>query len=191
MVVTIDHWLSNVNRKLSMNCDDRPEDARISLVVIHSISLPAGEYGTGLVPTFFCNELDLEDHPHLQSLEGVRVAPHLYITRRGLVTQFVPFNLRAWHAGVSSFGLQAACNDFSIGVELEGTDQSSYTNSQYRKLCSILTALIVKYPSISLGRIVGHQEIAPLRKKDPGAGFDWERIYTEVVRHDGALASRR
>ena len=118
MLVTIDHWLSNVNRKLSMNCDDRPEDARISLVVIHSISLPAGEYGTGLVPTFFCNELDLKDHPYLQSLEGVRVAPHLYITRRGLVTQFVPFNLRAWHAGVSSFGPQAACNDFSIGVEL-------------------------------------------------------------------------
>ena len=172
-----------------MNCDDRPEDARISLVVIHSISLPAGEYGTGLVPTFFCNELDLEDHPHLQSLQGVRVAPHLYITRRGMVTQFVPFNLRAWHAGVSSFGPQSACNDFSIGVELEGTDRSSYTNSQYRKLCSILTALMVKYPSISLGRIVGHKEIAPLRKEDPGAGFEWKRMYAGVVRQSDGTAS--
>ena len=174
-----------------MNCDDRPEDARISLVVIHSISLPAGEYGTGLVSTFFCNELDLEDHPHLQSLKGVRVAPHLYITRRGMVTQFVPFNLRAWHAGVSSFGPQLACNDFSIGVELEGTDRSSYTNSQYLKLCSILTALMVKYPSISLGRIVGHNEIAPLRKKDPGVGFDWKRMYAEVVRQSEVTASRQ
>ena len=183
MLVTIDHWLSNVNRKLSMNCDDRPEDARISLVVIHSISLPAGVFGANLVPAFFCNELNLDDHPELQSLEGMKVSSHVYITRRGLVIQFAPFNRRAWHAGVSSFGSRSACNDFSIGIELEGTDHSRYTNTQYHKLAVVLRALIAKSPELSLGRIVGHQEIAPLRKKDPGTEFEWERIYAEVVRH--------
>ncbi len=183
MVVTIDHWLSRVTRKPSVNCDDRPAHAQVTLVVIHSISLPAGVFGTNLVPAFFCNELNLDDHPQLQSLDGMRVSPHVYITRRGLVTQFVPFNLRAWHAGASSFGSQLACNDFSIGIELEGTELGEYTNSQYRKLVVVLRALIAKYPSISLGRIVGHQEIAPLRKKDPGTGFEWERIYTEVAEY--------
>lgn len=113
----------------------------------------------------------------------MKVSPHVYITRRGLVIQFAPFDRRAWHAGVSSFGSRLACNDFSVGIELEGTDHSRYTNSQYRKLAVILRALIAKYPALSLGRIVGHQEIAPSRKKDPGTEFEWERIYTEVVRH--------
>jgi len=183
VVVTIDHWLSRVIRKPSINCDDRPTDAAVTLIVIHSISLPAGVFGANLVPAFFCNELNLDDHPQLQSLQGMKVSPHVYITRRGLVIQFAPFNRRAWHAGVSSFGSRLACNDFSVGIELEGTDRSKYTNSQYRKLAVILRALIAKYPALSLGRIVGHQEIAPLRKKDPGTEFEWERIYTEVVRH--------
>ena len=113
----------------------------------------------------------------------MKVSPHVYITRRGLVIQFAHFDRRAWHAGVSSFGSRLACNDFSVGIELEGTDHSRYTNSQYRKLAGILRALIAKYPALSLGRIVGHQEIAPARKKDPGTEFEWERIYTEVVRH--------
>ena len=183
MDVTIDHWLSRVTRKPSTNCDDRPTHTQITLVVIHSISLPEGIFGTNLVPAFFCNELNLDDHPQLQSLDGMRVSPHVYITRRGLVTQFAPFNRRAWHAGVSSFGSQLACNDFSIGIELEGTDYGLYTNSQYRKLAVVLRALIAKYPMISLARIVGHLEIAPFRKKDPGACFDWQRTYADVVGH--------
>ncbi|HBP15937.1 MAG: 1,6-anhydro-N-acetylmuramyl-L-alanine amidase AmpD [Pseudomonadota bacterium] len=189
MAVTIDHWLSRVTRKPSINCDDRPAHTEVTLVVIHSISLPAGVFGTNLVPAFFCNELNLADHPQLHSLEGMRVSPHVYITRRGLVTQFVPFNRRAWHAGASSFGSQLACNDFSIGIELEGTEHGEYTDSQYRKLIGVLVALIAKYPSISLSRIVGHQEIAPLRKKDPGAGFEWERIYAEVAGHSNQISN--
>lgn len=160
----------------SPNCDARPVAAAPELVVVHNISLPPGEFGSGMVEALFCNTLDCSLHPALAELKGVRVSAHLLIDRRGRLTQFVPFDLRAWHAGVSEYRGRSGCNAFSIGIELEGTDTRPYTAKQYRRLSSTLRWLLRRFPRLSLDAIVGHNEIAPGRKTDPGASFDWPRL---------------
>lgn len=147
-------------------------------MVIHGITLPPGEIGTGDVEALFTNTLDISRDPRLADLEGVRVSAHLFIDRRGRATQFVPFNERAWHAGVSSWRGRVGCNDFSVGIELEGEDHRPYTQAQYVRLDRILAALLAAYPRLSRAAIVGHLEVAPGRKTDPGAVFDWCRVLT-------------
>ncbi len=173
--IDADHWLHPAQRCTSPNADARSQPLDIRLLVIHNISLPPGEFGTGLVAALFCNQLDTTAHPVLADLAGVRVSAHLLIERDGAVTQFVPFNARAWHAGHSCYAGCAQCNDFSIGIELEGTDELAYTQAQYQVLTGITQALLAAYPRLSLGALVGHQEIAPSRKTDPGPVFDWQR----------------
>ncbi len=180
-----DHWLDGVVRCASSNCDDRSDPDDIALVVIHNISLPPGQFGGGLVERFFTNCLDCTIDAALHDLEGVRVSSHLFVDRRGRVTQFVPFHRRAWHAGVSSHRGREGCNDYSIGIELEGTDEVSYDEAQYESLTEVLVALMSRYPRLSLEGIVGHREIAPQRKTDPGSAFDWSRLYRDVVRRMG------
>ena len=152
----------------------RPDPEDLALVIVHNISLPPGEFGTGCVEDLFLNRLDLSKDPRLADLEGVRVSAHLFIDRRGRTTQFVPFNERAWHAGVSSWRGREGCNDFAIGIELEGTDRLPYTRAQYARLGKVLAALIDRYPRLSRSAIVGHQEVAPGRKTDPGPAFRWQ-----------------
>lgn len=175
------HWLADAVRRHSPNCNDRPRPDDIALVVIHGITLPPGQFGTGLVERLFLNTLDPTLHPALADLEGVRVSAHLLIDRAGAVTQFVPFHRRAWHAGVSSFAGRENCNDFAVGIELEGTDTASYENAQYERLAKVLRALFLRYPQLSPSRVVGHAEVAPTRKTDPGHAFDWQRLLALVA----------
>jgi len=176
-----DHiWLPRARRVLSPNCDARPDAAAIDLVVLHNISLPPGEFGGDSVEALFCNQLDCSSHPALADLEGVEVSAHLFIDRRGRLTQFVPFELRAWHAGVSSYRGRTGCNAYSIGIELEGTDSRPYTAKQYRRLSSTLRWLLRTFPRLALDTIVGHNEIAAGRKTDPGASFDWPRALADL-----------
>ena len=163
----------------SANCNERPSD-EISLLVIHNISLPPGQFDTQAVERFFCNELDCSEHPYYQEIEGLQVSAHLLIERTGRVVQFVPFNKRAWHAGLSSFEGREQCNDFSIGIELEGTDDQSFTDEQYLQLTEITKKLLSVYPSITPDRIRGHSDIAPGRKTDPGPYFDWDRYLNSL-----------
>lgn len=174
------HWLTDALACASPNCNDRPRPDDIALVVIHGITLPPGQFGTGLVERLFLNSLDLTLHPALADLEGVRVSAHLLIDRDGAVTQFVPFDRRAWHAGVSSYGGRENCNDFAIGIELEGTDTVPYEDAQYERLAEVLRALFLRYPQLSPSRLVGHSEVAPGRKTDPGPVFDWQRVLASV-----------
>jgi AmpD protein len=163
----------------SPNCNERPND-EISLLVIHNISLPPGQFDTQAVERFFCNKLDCSEHPYYQEIEGLEVSAHLLIERTGRVVQFVPFDKRAWHAGQSSFEGREQCNDFSIGIELEGTDDQPFTNEQYAQLTQITQQLMSVYSLIRPDRIVGHSDIAPGRKTDPGPCFDWSRYLNSL-----------
>ncbi len=165
---------------LSPNCDERSPNQRISLLVIHNISLPPGEYEGDYVKDFFSNTLDIKKHAYFQTIANLRVSSHLFIRRTGEIWQFVPFQKRAWHAGESSFQGQSQCNDFSIGIELEGTDYHPYTSAQYQQLAQVSTCLLEHYPEMGLERIVGHADIAPQRKTDPGESFDWDRYKTLI-----------
>jgi AmpD protein len=156
-------------------CDERPENVPVSLLVIHNISLPAGSFGTPYVTNLFTGKLDIQADASFTDLKGLEVSSHLFIRRDGQVIQYVPFDKRAWHAGVSSFQGQTRCNDFAIGIEVEGTDTDSYTDEQYAKLVYVSRKLMRQFPHITLGRIVGHNDIAFGRKTDPGASFDWCR----------------
>lgn len=166
-------WLLPAKHCPSPNFTQRPLHSIVSLLVIHNISLPPGQFGGGYIEQFFCNQLDHNVHPYFQTLQGVEVSAHCLINREGNATQFVSFNDRAWHAGRSSFCGEQECNDFSIGIELEGTDDIAYTKEQYQTLGKITQALQAHYPAISLERITGHSDIAPGRKTDPGPAFDW------------------
>jgi AmpD protein len=166
-------WLSTARVLASPNVDLRPDEFDISLLVIHNISLPPGQFGGGHVAELFTNTLDANAHPYFAEIADFKVSAHLLIDREGLVTQFVPFYLRAWHAGVSEFDGRTACNDFSIGIELEGTDTDPYTHLQYERLVKITQCLIAEYPALSSERVAGHSDIAPDRKTDPGPAFDW------------------
>ncbi|MEM7612251.1 MAG: 1,6-anhydro-N-acetylmuramyl-L-alanine amidase AmpD [Pseudomonadota bacterium] len=162
----------------SPNHDERPVDAQLELIVVHSISLPPNQFGGGNIEAFFCNQLDPGAHPYFRGIEGLRVSAHLVIGRDGHLTQFVPFHRRAWHAGASSFEGRDRCNDFSIGIELEGADDIPYESDQYASLNAVLAALRATYPSLGAAPVVGHADIAPGRKTDPGAAFDWSRVAT-------------
>jgi len=174
-------WMPRTRRVLSPNRDERPVWADVELVVVHNISLPPGKFGSGMVEALFCNQLDCSADPALHDLAGVEVSSHLFIDRRGRATQFVPFNERAWHAGVSSWRGRTGCNDYAIGIELEGTDEKSYTRKQYARLHSTLVWLLRRYPRLATDTIVGHNEIAPGRKTDPGVAFDWSRLFSRLV----------
>ena len=179
--VTEDHWLAGVRRLASPNAGQRPDPDDISLVVVHGISLPPGEFGTGRIEALFTNRLELDTHPSFADLTGMRVSAHLLISRRGRLTQFVGFDRRAWHAGVSTYRGRTGCNDFSIGIELEGTDTRPYTDTQYARLNEVLGALFTRYPRLSLSAVVGHAEVAPGRKTDPGPAFDWPRLLASIA----------
>ena len=177
MIVDTRRGLMEAARQLaSPNCDDRPPDVAIELVVIHGISLPPGEFGGPWIDDLFLNRLDPAAHPWFRAIAGLKVSSHLLIRRDGELVQYVPFHRRAWHAGQSCFGDRTACNDFSIGIELEGEDATPYTEVQYRILNEVLAALMRAYPGIGPGRVVGHSDIAPGRKTDPGPAFDWSRL---------------
>ena len=161
----------------SPNRDARPNDAEPSLIVLHGISLPPGQFGGPGIEALFMNSLDWDAHPYFQEIRGMEVSSHLLIRRDGSVTQFVPFDERAWHAGESCFRGQHRCNDFSIGIELEGEDETPYDDRQYEVLPHVIRALCEAYPAISPREVAGHSDIAPGRKTDPGPAFDWLRLY--------------
>ena len=169
-------WLAGAVRRRSPNFDTRPEGTEIDLVVVHGISLPPGEFGSDAVSRLFCNDLDPGGPPALRDLAGNRVSAHVFIDRTGRSTQYVSFLDRAWHAGESSYCGRAACNDYSIGIELEGTDTVPYESSQYDALAGLVRSLMARWPGIRPDRIVGHADIAPGRKTDPGPSFDWARF---------------
>jgi N-acetyl-anhydromuramoyl-L-alanine amidase len=166
--------ISTAQPCLSPNYDDRPPFQEIDLLVIHGISLPPGEFGGQYVQALFLNQLDPSQHPYFKEVVHLKVSSHLFICRKGELWQFVPFTKRAWHAGKSSHAGRPDCNNFSIGIELEGTDWLPYTQEQYAKLAQLSCAIIHTYPKITLQRIVGHCDIAPERKTDPGPAFDWQ-----------------
>lgn len=168
-----DQWLNNAIRCVSPFYNDRPKADDISLLVIHCISLPRGCYGNQMVQNLFQGRLGCFSHPELQEVATLNVSAHLFIDRVGECYQFVPFNRRAWHAGVSCYEGVENCNDYSIGIELEGIDDGPFTAQQYHKLVEVSRLLIGHYPNMTDERIVGHSEIAPKRKTDPGSGFDW------------------
>lgn len=181
MQIDSDHTLGSARQITSPNRDARPAGERISLVVIHAISLPPGHFVTKFIEELFTNSLDVNAHPSFDSLKDVRVSSHLLVDRDGQVIQFVPFDLRAWHAGQSSYRGRSNCNDFSIGIELEGTERDPFTDSQYETLVDLLKSLISTYPNIALGDIVGHNEIAGDRKCDPGPQFNWIRLMRSLT----------
>lgn len=170
-------WLSNTEICPSPNYNARPPNTDISLIVIHNISLPPGQFGNGCVAQFFRNELDHDQHPYFDSIRGLHVSAHCFIDRKGMIQQFVSFLERAWHAGRSSFDGLQECNDYSIGVELEGTDDQAFTENQYRSLCKLAKVLMLEFPAIAPSRITGHSVIAPDRKTDPGPAFDWKKLH--------------
>jgi AmpD protein len=169
-------WLASAKRVESPNADCRTDETDISLLVIHNISLPPGQFGGPHVEQLFTNGLNPAEHPYFADIAHLKVSAHLLIDRLGQVTQFVPFHRRAWHAGVSEFEGRSACNDYSIVIELEGTDLLAYTESQYQCLSKITQNLLAYYPQLSKERIVGHSDIAPERKTDPGIAFDWDQF---------------
>jgi AmpD protein len=171
-----DHYLNCARQVVSPNCDDRPDPEDISLLVIHCISLPPGQFGGDYVDQLFCNGLDPDEHPYFKDIYQLKVSAHLLIRRDATIHQYVPFHRRAWHAGVSSYRERERCNDFSIGIELEGSVTQDYTDSQYRCLAEVVRVLLINYPRLSRQQIVGHSDIAPCRKTDPGPLFDWERF---------------
>jgi AmpD protein len=175
-------FLVGVRYLPSPNCDDRPPGVAIDLLVIHGISLPPGEYGGPYIDQLFTNTLSHGKHPYFATLVDARVSAHVLIRRQGEMTQYVPFNRRAWHAGVSAYKGRERCNDFSIGVELEGTDTDAYTDVQYSRLATLCRLLMKHWPAITPECIVGHSDIAPGRKTDPGPGFDWRRFRAGLLR---------
>jgi len=170
--------LSPCKQVPSPNKDSRPDEQTLDLIVIHSISLPPGEYGGDAIERFFSNELNAQEHPYYRKIHQMKVSSHLLIRRNGQITQFVPFHERAWHAGKSNYKGRERCNDFSIGIELEGSDTEPFNNEQYIQLANLIQTLIRTYRTLSLGAITGHSDIAPGRKTDPGTGFDWTKLQT-------------
>lgn len=181
-IAIVDNWLNIAHKVPSPNFNQRPQNTPISLLVIHNISLPPGEFGGGYVQEFFQNRLDANQHPYFATIASLQVSAHLFIERDGNVTQFVGFDQRAWHAGESSFDGVANCNDYSIGIELEGTDTLAYTDKQYAALAKVTRQLLLTYPTLTPERITGHEQIAPGRKTDPGPAFDWPRFSASLRR---------
>lgn len=175
-------WLNGVRRILSPNRDARPSGCEPALIVVHGISLPPGRFGGPWIDRLFTNVLDSGEHEYFETIADMRVSAHAVIHRDGGLTQYVPFSERAWHAGESSYCGRSACNDFSIGIELEGTDDLPYEAAQYRALAELVAVLRRTYPSLRDADLVGHADIAPGRKTDPGPSFDWETLRRELAR---------
>lgn len=173
-------WLDGVRVIESPNCEDRPHGAEIDLLVLHNISLPPGEFGGEFVEQLFQNCLNPGVHPYFSEIADLRVSSHLYIKRDGEIIQFVPLDKRAWHAGDSEWHGRKNCNDFSIGIELEGCDDQPFTDAQYSALMGLTQKIQSLYPGIGKERIVGHSDIAPGRKTDPGPYFDWSRFKSSL-----------
>ena len=169
-------WLQSVEVIQSPNFDARPDNTKIKLIVVHGISLPPGEYGGGHIQDFFCNNLDTSKHDYFPGICGMKVSAHCLIERSGNIIQFVSFLQRAWHAGDSSWHGEKACNNFSIGIELEGSDDQAYSDKQYQRLAELTRSLMSRYVDIGKEAITGHCDIAPGRKTDPGPAFDWARL---------------
>lgn len=177
MQITLPAGLLTTARYLpSPHCDARPPHTAIDLLVIHGISLPPAQFGTRYIEDFFCGQLDVQQHAYFATIAHLKVSAHLLIARTGEIIQFVPFAKRAWHAGQSAFAGRTACNDFSLGIELEGTDHLPYEPVQYIQLAAVVQILMQAYPKITRQRIVGHSTIAPGRKTDPGPSFDWNYL---------------
>jgi len=177
-------WCHGVRHCPSPNFNERPA-GEVSLLVIHNISLPPGQFGTGKVQEFFQNRLDVTEHPYFAGIADLRVSAHFLIERDGAVTQFVSCLDRAWHAGVSRFEGRETCNDFSLGIELEGTDDLPFSDAQYRSLSALTEQLQAVFCAITAQRICGHSDIAPGRKTDPGQAFDWARYRAALEKGEG------
>ncbi len=171
-----DGWFPSAKKIPSPNFNQRPDSADVSLLVIHNISLPPEQFGNGCIEAFFCNRLDKHHHPYFKTIAKLEVSSHFLITRKGELVQFVSTEQRAWHAGKSRFEARDNCNDFSIGVELEGADTLPYSAEQYDSVASLIQHLMEAYPRITKDRIVGHSDISPGRKTDPGPAFNWQKI---------------
>lgn len=176
-IIETDGWCNGARRVASANHDTRTQDTPIDMVVLHNISLPPGQFGGNDIERLFTNTLDCSSHPFYAGLVNMRVAAHFLIRRDGELVQFVSCNERAWHAGVSCWQGRARCNDFSIGIELEGSDYVPFRDAQYVTLAALLPALKQVYP---IQHLVGHNDIAPQRKTDPGPFFDWQRIAADL-----------
>ena len=176
-----DGWYRHAGVLASPNCNPRPEGVSIDLVVIHSISLPPGEFDNGNVQRLFTNQLDWDAHPYFQGIRGLKVSSHFFISRTGKLWQLVSCNDRAWHAGESAYRGRSQCNDDSIGIELEGLEGNTFESPQYDTLCSLCAALAQRYP---ISHIAGHEHIAPGRKNDPGQGFDWVLLQNSLALPD-------
>ena len=177
-----DLWLPGIEHMPSPNADERPPDADIDLLVIHNISLPPGQFGGGFISDLFLNRLDPATHPYFSDIAHLHVSAHLLIRRDGQVIQFVALDQRAWHAGQSVFCGRERCNDFSIGIELEGSDDIPFSEPQYRELARLTAQIRALFPKIGDDRIVGHSDIAPGRKTDPGPCFDWRGFRERLAR---------
>lgn len=175
--------LAGVRQVLSPHCDARPSGVAPELLVVHGISLPAGEFGGPWIDHLFAGSLPAGAHPSFRDTAGLRVSAHTVIRRDGTITQYVPFGMRAWHAGQSQYRGRTGCNDFSIGIELEGTDATPYADAQYASLAALIAALLAAYPTLTPERIAGHSDIAPGRKTDPGPAFDWARLRGLLAEH--------
>jgi len=181
-------WIRGVKRVLSPHFNERPENELPSLLVLHNISLPPGQFGGPWIDALFSGHLDPEADPYFAEIAHLRVSAHCLIRRNGEIVQYVPFHLRAWHAGVSRYRGREACNDFSIGIELEGTDTLPYTDAQYQTLEDVTRLLIKHYPQIA-EHITGHSDIAPGRKTDPGPAFDWAK-FRGALPHPGCTSKQ-
>ena len=166
----------------SPHCDERPTGVAVDLIVLHAISLPPGEFELDCVADLFRGRLDCGRHPALAELEGLRVSAHFVVDRNGVITQFVPVGMRAWHAGESAWEGRARCNDFAIGIEMIGDERRPFTDAQYRECARLCRALMRRFPAIGPGRIVGHSDVAPGRKWDPGRQWDWARFRRSLAR---------
>jgi AmpD protein len=169
-------WIEGVRRVVSPNSDDRPAGTELGLIVVHGISLPPGQFGNGWIDRFFLNDLPAGAHPYFATIAELAVSAHVLIARDGTLTQYVPFTRRAWHAGKSNYCGREACNDFSVGIELEGTDELPYAAPQYLGLAVLVATLRRAYASLRGAAVVGHSDIAPGRKTDPGPSFDWAKL---------------
>ncbi len=179
--------LTGARQVESPNCDDRPAGTVVDLVVVHGISLPPGEFGGPWIDALFTNRLAADAHPYFAGVAQLRVSAHALIRRDGEIVQYVPFHRRAWHAGQSQWQGRVGCNDFSIGIEIEGTDASVYESIQYVRLARLIAALARVYPGVSIDRVVGHSDVAPGRKSDPGPAFDWP-LLRALLRFESELA---
>ncbi len=182
MLIDKQGWLQDQQIILSPNFNERPVTEDIRLIVVHGISLPPGEYGGGYVEQLFTNQLNAAEHDFFASIKGLQVSAHCFINRSGELIQFVSFNKRAWHAGISNWQGSENCNDFSIGIEMEGTDEEPYEEVQYQQLAKLVISLRKQYPAIQEQSICAHSDIAPGRKTDPGPYFDWIKL-TQLIKN--------